>query len=103
MLSFGTSICTTIIISLNPQLSDHSIVIIIWLVSSAIADLMITGVLIYSLHVRKSGYKTSLDTYVNHIIRLTAQTGTLTTIFALSDAVLSVALKVLSHLPSGST
>ncbi|KAJ7577153.1 hypothetical protein C8J56DRAFT_971225, partial [Mycena floridula] len=87
MLSFGASIGTTITISLNPQLSDHSIVIIIWLVSSAIADLMITGVLIYSLHVRKSGYKTSLDTYVNHIIRLTAQTGTLTTIFALSDAV----------------
>ncbi|KAJ7576696.1 hypothetical protein C8J56DRAFT_972587, partial [Mycena floridula] len=101
---FGTSICITIEASFKldvSQFSELRIVIgIIWLVSSAIADLIITGVLIYSLHVRKSGCNTSLDAYVNRIIRSTAQTGALTTIFALTDALVFVILKVF-HLSLG--
>ncbi|KAJ7577123.1 hypothetical protein C8J56DRAFT_1061266 [Mycena floridula] len=96
MLSFGSSMWTTIAFAFKPavsQFSEHPTALIIWLVSSATADLMITGVLAYSLHVRKSGYNTSLDTYVNHIIRLTTQTGALTTIFALSDALVFSALE----------
>ncbi|KAJ7588313.1 hypothetical protein C8J56DRAFT_941348 [Mycena floridula] len=97
LLSFGASICITIEISFKSDVSQFAelhIASITWLVSSAIADLMITAVLIYSLHVRKSGYNTSLDAYVNRIIRLTAQTGALTTIFALTDALVYVILKV---------
>ncbi|KAJ7588235.1 hypothetical protein C8J56DRAFT_941193 [Mycena floridula] len=98
MLSLGASMWTTIELSLKPAFSQFAEVRtapIIALVSSAIADLIITGVLVYSLHVKKSGYNTSLDTYVNRIIRLTIQTGALTTIFALSDALVLVVLKVL--------
>ncbi|KAJ7588283.1 hypothetical protein C8J56DRAFT_941275 [Mycena floridula] len=89
ILSLGASMWTTIELSLKPTFSQFVEVRaapITALVSSATADLIITGVLVYSLHVRKSGYNTSLDTYVNRIIRLTIQTGALTTIFALSDA-----------------
>ncbi|KAJ7588236.1 hypothetical protein C8J56DRAFT_941197 [Mycena floridula] len=94
ILSFGASICITIQVSLKPafsQITHFRAAPITWLVSSAIADLIIAVVLVYSLHVRKSGYNTSLDTYVNHIIRLTAQTGALTAIFALSYALVCFA------------
>ncbi|KAJ7590082.1 hypothetical protein C8J56DRAFT_936871 [Mycena floridula] len=94
MLSFGTTMWTTIAGLFKPAFSGFSkfrAAPITALVSSATADLIITVVLVYSLHVRKSGYNTSLDTYVNRIIRLmTIQTGALTTIFALSDALVKV-------------
>ncbi|KAJ7577208.1 hypothetical protein C8J56DRAFT_971316, partial [Mycena floridula] len=96
MLSFGASIFLTIQVSFKPNVSHvHELraPALTWLVSSAVTDLIITGVLVYSLHVRKSGYNTSLDTYVNRIIRLTIQTGALTTIFALSDALVLIVLK----------
>ncbi|KAJ7588318.1 hypothetical protein C8J56DRAFT_941363, partial [Mycena floridula] len=98
MLSLGASMCITIQVSLKPnvsQLHELRAPAMTWLVSSAVDDLIITGVLVYSLHVRKSGYNTSLDTYVNYIIRLTVQTGALTAILALSDALgFNVLLKV---------
>ncbi|KAJ7577415.1 hypothetical protein C8J56DRAFT_970790 [Mycena floridula] len=98
MLSLGASMCITIQVSLKPnvsQLHELRAPAMTWLVSSAVTDLIITGVLVYSLHVRKSGYNTSLDTYVNYIIRLTVQTGALTAILALSDALgFNVLLKV---------
>ncbi|KAJ7575939.1 hypothetical protein C8J56DRAFT_974148 [Mycena floridula] len=97
MLSLGASMWTTIEGSLKPafsQLAEIRAAPIIGMLSSATADLIITGVLVYSLHVRKSGYNTSLDTYVNRIIRLTVQTGALTTIFSLSGALVFVILKV---------
>ncbi|KAJ7588275.1 hypothetical protein C8J56DRAFT_941260 [Mycena floridula] len=103
MLSFGASICTAIKVSFKPdvsQFAESRAAPITWLASSAVADLIITGVLVYSLHVRKSGYNTSLDTYVNHIIRVTVQTGALTAMFAFSDTLVFAALKVLSPLPS---
>ncbi|KAJ7586741.1 hypothetical protein C8J56DRAFT_945472 [Mycena floridula] len=98
MLSFGASIGTTIETVLKPdfsQFAEFRAAPITWLISSAIADLIITGVLVYSLYVRKSGYNTSLDAYVNHIIRLTVQTGALTAIFALTDALAVVLLKLM--------
>ncbi|KAJ7588245.1 hypothetical protein C8J56DRAFT_941205 [Mycena floridula] len=96
MLSFGASMLLTIQVSFKPnvsQLHELRAPTMTWLVSSTVTDLIITGVLVYSLHVRKSGYNTSLDTYMNRIIRLTIQTGALTTIFALSDALVFVILK----------
>ncbi|KAJ7588159.1 hypothetical protein C8J56DRAFT_941087 [Mycena floridula] len=51
----GTSICNTIEVSFKPDFSQFD-------------------ELLYSLHVRKSGYNTSLDTYVNHIIHCTIST-----------------------------
>ncbi|KAJ7588299.1 hypothetical protein C8J56DRAFT_941298 [Mycena floridula] len=98
ILSFGASICATIESALEPnfsQIAHLRAAPMTWLVSSAIADLIIAVVLVYSLHVRKSGYNTALDTYVNHIIRLTAQTGALTAIFALCYALVFIIAKLL--------
>ncbi|KAJ7588161.1 hypothetical protein C8J56DRAFT_1164769 [Mycena floridula] len=96
MLAFGASIWTTIEVSFKPgflQFAEFRAAPITWLVSSAVTDLIITGILVYSLHVRKSGYNTFLETYVNHVIRLTVQTGALTAIFALSNALVFIILK----------
>ncbi|KAJ7588228.1 hypothetical protein C8J56DRAFT_941177 [Mycena floridula] len=103
ILSFGASIWATIEGALKPgfsQIAHFRAAPMIWLVSSAIADLIIAVVLVYSLHVRKSGYNTALDTYVNHIIRLTAQTGALTAIFALSYVLMLVCFVLGLPLPN---
>ncbi|KAJ7574887.1 hypothetical protein C8J56DRAFT_1064296 [Mycena floridula] len=103
MVSFVASIRTTIEVALKPAFSQFAgfrASPVTWLVSSAAADVIITGVLVYSLHTRRSGFDTSLDAYVNRIIRLTIQTGALTAVFALSDALVFVILKVWSFPPS---
>ncbi|KAJ7590142.1 hypothetical protein C8J56DRAFT_1163786 [Mycena floridula] len=96
LVSFGASIATTVYVELKPafsQFPSFRASPVTWLVSSAVADVLITGVLVYSLHEKKSGFNTSLDVYVNHIIRLTIQTGALTALFTLSDALVFVAVK----------
>ncbi|KAJ7590148.1 hypothetical protein C8J56DRAFT_1048317 [Mycena floridula] len=96
LVSFGTSISTTVYLELRPafsQFPSFRASPVTWLVSSAVADVLITGVLVYSLHEKKSGFNTSLDLYVNHIIRLTIQTGALTALFTLSDALVFIAVK----------
>ncbi|KAJ7579926.1 hypothetical protein C8J56DRAFT_1105000 [Mycena floridula] len=86
-LRTGASIATTVYMELKPEFSQFPSFRaspVTWLVSSAVADVLITGVLVYSLHKKKSGLNTCLDVYVNHIIQLT---------IALSEALVFVAVK----------
>jgi len=57
-----------------------------WLLASAIADVFITGSLVYSLTKRKTGFVQTDDT-INKIIRMTVQTGLITAIFAVLDVI----------------
>ncbi|PFH47887.1 hypothetical protein AMATHDRAFT_151021, partial [Amanita thiersii Skay4041] len=57
-----------------------------WLLASAITDVLITVTLTYNLSRRKTGFS-STDTAINKIIRLTIQTGLITTIFATLDVI----------------
>ncbi|KIY43982.1 hypothetical protein FISHEDRAFT_77902 [Fistulina hepatica ATCC 64428] len=59
---------------------------ILWLLPSAISDVFITAALVYNLARRKSGF-VATDTTIDHIIRLTVQTGMLTSVFAILDIV----------------
>lgn len=61
---------------------------IMWFLSSAIADLLITVCLVYTLHVRRSGVNQQKNDTVNRIIKFTVQTGLVTTIFAICDLLL---------------
>jgi len=61
--------------------------LIIWLVSSATADVLITLSLSWSLVKRKTGLK-STDDQITRIVLLTVQTGFLTTLFALADVII---------------
>ncbi|TFK47586.1 hypothetical protein OE88DRAFT_1738500 [Heliocybe sulcata] len=59
-------------------------IVIVWLVSNAVCDVIITGVLTWHLRRHRTGFPAT-DDIVNKIIRLTVQTGMLTCIVALFD------------------
>lgn len=59
---------------------------LMWLLASAIADVIITVSLVYSLAKRKTGFVQTDDT-INKIIRMTVQTGLITAIFAVLDVI----------------
>ncbi|KAH8830181.1 hypothetical protein DL96DRAFT_1707019 [Flagelloscypha sp. PMI_526] len=67
----------------KPELHNPAL---IWLSTSAAADILITVGLTWSLYSRKTGFSDT-DSKVNKIIRLTVQTGLITTIFAALDII----------------
>ncbi|KAF7335638.1 MFS domain-containing protein [Mycena venus] len=64
---------------------------LIWSVSAAGADIMITACLMWSLRNRRTGIKRT-DDAINSIVRNSVQTGFITVVFTLLDVVLFVAL-----------
>ncbi|KAF8508407.1 hypothetical protein JB92DRAFT_638881 [Gautieria morchelliformis] len=87
VMSFAGGIWTTIrvadyrLLSRKPDLNESAL---LWFISSGLADMLITGSLIFSLSRRRTGHE-STDISINRIIRLTIQTGAVTMIFALID------------------
>ncbi|KAI0787222.1 hypothetical protein BC629DRAFT_497634 [Irpex lacteus] len=63
------------------------VVVIIWLACSAAADMIITLSLVWNLKKHRTGL-TGTDDVVNRIIRLTVQTGMITTVCAIIDLIL---------------
>jgi len=75
---------------INPAFADFKafkIVAIIGLVSSMLADIMITGVLVWYLQTHKSGVR-QFNKRVDRLILFTLQTGLLTLMFTGTDLVL---------------
>ncbi|KAF8158413.1 hypothetical protein B0H34DRAFT_655941, partial [Crassisporium funariophilum] len=64
--------------------------IILWLASGVVCDILITGVLVWYLHQHKTGFPRS-DMIVDRIIRLTVQTGMLTSTLATVDMIVFLA------------
>lgn len=58
--------------------------VILWLVGACVADILITGILVWHLRRHKTGFQTS-DELVDRIIRSTVQTGLITSICAIVD------------------
>ncbi|KAJ7140778.1 hypothetical protein C8R44DRAFT_974543 [Mycena epipterygia] len=87
IISFGGGISVTTMVSLNPEYADfgkfHPFVIT-WLTSTAACDIILSVALILSLYTRKTGTSTT-DRYLDRIIRLTVQTGSITAVTALVD------------------
>ncbi|KAJ6456505.1 hypothetical protein C8R45DRAFT_1034710 [Mycena sanguinolenta] len=93
VISFGGGMLVTVFVSLRNEFREFtsfSGAIIVWLVSSALCDVLITAVLTYSLTTRKTGFS-SVDGQINRIIRLTVQTGAITAVAALADVILFLA------------
>ncbi|ETW83074.1 hypothetical protein HETIRDRAFT_474219 [Heterobasidion irregulare TC 32-1] len=63
--------------------------VIVWLAGSAACDTMITIVLVWHLRRHKGGFSTT-DDVIDRIIRVTVQTGMLTSLVALIDLVLFI-------------
>jgi len=94
IVSFGGGISVTTIVTLHPPFADFPQFhpeVITWLVSSAACDVVLTSSLVYSLRMRKTSI-VSTDPYINKIIRLTIQTGLITTTAALLDMILYITL-----------
>ncbi|KAG9312688.1 hypothetical protein JVU11DRAFT_7106 [Chiua virens] len=93
--SFTGGIATGILAIILPAYADfpkHHVYAVIWLVTAAVADILITGALVLSLLHRRSGIGAT-DHLVNRIIRLTVQTGFVTVSFAVIDVALFMLLK----------
>ncbi|KZV60115.1 hypothetical protein PENSPDRAFT_694559 [Peniophora sp. CONT] len=60
---------------------------VVWLAGSAVCDVMITLLLVFYLRKHKTGY-TYTDAIVDRIIRLTVQTGMITSVVAIIDMTL---------------
>ncbi|THH20333.1 hypothetical protein EW146_g1023 [Bondarzewia mesenterica] len=75
------------ILASSPTASAASFVkpvIIVWLVLSATADSLISTTLVYHLRKNRTGFVSTDDT-LNKIIRLTVQTGIITSVWAILD------------------
>ncbi|KAJ7457866.1 hypothetical protein FB451DRAFT_1406721 [Mycena latifolia] len=85
IISLGSGIFVTIMAGLHPDyawVGHFHPFVITWLSSTAACDVILSGALIYSLYTRKTGGQTT-DRYVDKIIRLTVQTGSITAVTAL--------------------
>ncbi|ETW76926.1 hypothetical protein HETIRDRAFT_446619 [Heterobasidion irregulare TC 32-1] len=71
-------------------------IVIVWLASSALTDTIISVILVSYLRHRRTGFSSTDDT-VNKIIRLTVQTGLLTSLFAILDLTLYLSLQTAHH------
>ncbi|KAJ3861582.1 hypothetical protein EV359DRAFT_74617 [Lentinula novae-zelandiae] len=64
---------------------------LLWFLTACVADLLITGTLVWNLAQRKTGFAIT-DSVVDKIIRMTVQTGMITSICAIGDVAFFMAL-----------
>ncbi|KAB5590473.1 hypothetical protein CTheo_6087 [Ceratobasidium theobromae] len=69
----------------------------LWLVLSALTDVVITSVLSWYLHTHRTGFSQT-DDIITRLVRLTVQTGLITTIWATTDLILFLSLPNNMHL-----
>ncbi|KAK6977605.1 hypothetical protein R3P38DRAFT_518909 [Favolaschia claudopus] len=93
VVSFGGGLFVSIFAAIRNEFREFQSfapTVILWLVTSAVCDFLITIILTYSLTTRKTGF-TAVDGQINRIIRLTVQTGAITAAAALADVILFLA------------
>ncbi|VDC00698.1 unnamed protein product [Peniophora sp. CBMAI 1063] len=71
--------------------------VIVWLVTSALVDTTITGFLTYHLRKHRTGFQRT-DDVLSKIIRLTVQTGLITSVWAIVDLAVFLAIPTGLHL-----
>ena len=100
LISFLSAIGTTIgveIVLFFEQFHKFQVVVILWLAFAALTDVFITGSLVFTLNKSRTGFAAT-DDVITRLIRLTLQTGALTTFFAVVDLILFVASTTTLHL-----
>lgn len=91
---------TTYEVGRTPKFVDFrnfKAVVILWLTSESVGDMLITGILVRFLRKHKTGFKNS-DMIVDRIIRVTVQTGLITSIVAILDLIFFLADPTGTHL-----
>ncbi|KAI0322364.1 hypothetical protein OF83DRAFT_797809 [Amylostereum chailletii] len=93
-------IATSIAIGIVPrwlEFQKFEIPVIIWLTVSALVDTTITAIMVWHLRKHKRGFKLS-DDLLDKIIRLTVQTGMLTSVWAIVDLCVYLSIPTGIHL-----
>ncbi|KAF7318899.1 hypothetical protein HMN09_00225700 [Mycena chlorophos] len=99
-VAFSGGIGTSVEVHLHPYFINFisfKSVVITWLVGSAVADVIITSILVVHLKSHKTGLAGS-DLLVDRIIRMTVQTGLATSLCATIDLILYLTDPVALHL-----
>ncbi|KAH0582003.1 hypothetical protein H2248_011661 [Termitomyces sp. 'cryptogamus'] len=84
--SFLMGIATAVVVGIVPQFDEFrtpklQVTVILWLGCSSLANILITGTLVFYLKNHRTGFVRT-NTYIDHLIRLTVQTGLITAIWA---------------------
>ncbi|SNX81572.1 uncharacterized protein MEPE_00277 [Melanopsichium pennsylvanicum] len=85
------------IVSLFNEFQKFQVVVILWLGFAALTDVLITGSLVFTLNKSRTGFAAT-DDVITKLIRITLQTGALTTVFAIVDLILFLASTSTLHL-----
>ncbi|KAK0199962.1 hypothetical protein DFS33DRAFT_1278373 [Desarmillaria ectypa] len=83
-------IWTTVSVSLQPdyqQFANFRAAPITWLVSSAVTDILVSSFLVYSLSKKRNDFSNDI---ITRLIRYNVQTGTITAVAALADAIVFI-------------
>lgn len=99
-VSFLSAIGTTIgveIVLVFAEFQKFQVVVILWLACAALADMIITVSLVWTLQKSRTGF-TATDDVITRLIRGTIQTGMATTVFAVIDLILFCASTTTLHL-----
>lgn len=87
LVNLAGSLGATIRVAVNPNLSELprlAVEVTMWLVGAVLADMIIAVSLVWHLRRYKHFYP-ALASIINRILRMTVQTGVLTTIVAIID------------------
>jgi len=98
--SGAMAIATAISAAIDPHFVDfpkHKYWVLTWLSTSSLVDIVITVALVLYLRKNKSGFA-PMDDVVDHIIRVTVQTGMVTAVLAALDFILFLASPTGAHL-----
>ncbi|KAL0958480.1 hypothetical protein HGRIS_000619 [Hohenbuehelia grisea] len=86
LISLGGGVWTSATLAIIKRFARKPELSWTWLLASAVADVIITSSLVFSLSKQRTGFR-GTDNAINRIIRLTIQTGLVTAIFATLDVV----------------
>ncbi|TKY90492.1 hypothetical protein EX895_000490 [Sporisorium graminicola] len=94
--AIGTTIGVEIVLEFQ-KFQKFQEVVILWLGFAALTDVLITGSLVFTLNKSRTGFAAT-DDVITKLIRMTLQTGALTTLFATVDLILFLASTSTLHL-----
>ncbi|KAJ7574149.1 hypothetical protein C8J56DRAFT_474746 [Mycena floridula] len=95
VVACGGGLATSVSVTLKPdfrQFNEFAAAPSTWLIASAVCDVAIAVLLFYALSKKKSGFA-DMDDYITRIMLITVQTGTLTAVAALADAIVFISVK----------
>lgn len=85
LCAIGTTIGVKIVVDFA-EFHKFQVVVIIWLACAALADMIITVALVWTLQKSRTGFAAT-DDIITRLIRGTLQTGAATTVFAVTDLI----------------